>query len=407
MAAIVFIAPTLAAACPGPALAESEGRATRVLPVVVNARVLATGEGGVRRVAAELLRALDALLPARGYAELARLAQPRDAAHFTPPRDAARFMPPWDMTPLIPPPARPRPAPPRGAAQLWEQAGLPLAARGRLVLGFGNQGPVVLRNAITMIHDAQVFASPASYSPGFRLWYRASLPLIGRRHRRILTVSRFAAGELARFGIARPERITVVPNGVDHILRPAPDHGILARLGLVPGGYACAVASTRAHKNVPLLLAAFARPELAQATLVLTGPARRADFAAPVPGNVVFAGEVSDAELRALLEAALCQLCPSTTEGFGLPPLEAMRLGTPAVIAPTGALPETCGAAALRAPPDDPAAWAAAVARLAADSGEARARGAAGRDHARHFTWARAAEAVLAVLEAECPEPAP
>ena len=373
MAAIVSSATALAAPLPETAVAGGEmWREPRLLPVVVNARILASSEGGgVRRVAVELLAALDALLPARGYAALARL------------------------------------APPRGAAHLWEQAALALAARRRIVLGFGNQGPVLARNAITMIHDAQVFASPASYAPGFRLWYQASLPLIGRRHRRILTVSRFAAGELARFGIARPERITVVPNGVDHILRPAPERGILARLGLSPGRYACALASTRMHKNIPLLLAAFARPELAHVTLVLTGPARRADFPAPVPGNVVFAGAVSDGELRALLEAALCQLCPSLTEGFGLPPLEAMRLGTPAVIAPAGALPETCGAAALRAPPDDPAAWAAAVARLAADPGEARARGGAGRDHARRFTWARAAGAVLAILEAECLETTP
>ncbi|MFT3972930.1 MAG: glycosyltransferase family 1 protein [Amaricoccus sp.] len=364
MAAIVLTAATplldLLDDVPGP----------RVLPVAVNARVLATGEGGVRRVAAELLRALDHLLPERGYAPLPRL------------------------------------SPAGGTPQLWEQAALPLAARGRLILGLGNQGPVLARNAITMIHDAQVFISPASYSAGFRRWYMASLPLIGRRHRRILTVSRFAAAELARHGVASTGRITVVPNGVDHILRPAPDRSIFDRLGVAPGSYACALANSQAHKNVGLLLRAFARPELAHLHLVLTGAARAEAFAAPVPANVIFAGAVSDAELRALLGAALCQLCPSTTEGFGLPPLEAMRLGTPAIIAPLGALPETCGTAAIRAPADDPAAWAAAILRLAADPDEARARGAAGRDHARAFTWHRAAEAVLAILEAECPDPA-
>lgn len=353
------------------AAVRAAGTPPRTLPVVVNARVMTSGEGGVQRVAVELLRALDALLPERGYAPLARL------------------------------------SPARGAPRLWEQSGLPLAARGRLILGLGNQGPLVARNAITMIHDAQVFATPASYPAGFRLWYRASLPCIGWRHRRILTVSRFAAGELVRFGIARPEAIAVIPNGVDHVLRPAPDRRILERLGLTPGRFACALASGRAHKNLPLLLAAFARPELAALRLVLTGPACRERLGPPLPANVVLAGQVTEAELRALLEAALCQLCPSTTEGFGLPPLEAMRLGTPAIIAPQGALPETCGAAALQAPADDPAAWAALVRRLGADPAEARARGAAGRDHARPFTWARTAAAVLAVLEAECPEPAP
>lgn len=346
----------------------------RVLPVVLNARALATGGGGVRRVAAELARALDALCAERGVVPLPRLA---------------------------PPPG------PRGtvAAGLWEQAALPLAARGRLILGLANQGPVVARRAVTMLHDAQAFATPRSYGLAFRLWYRASQPLLGRRHRRILTVSRFARDELVHYGVAPLSRISVVPNGVDHILRPRPDASILPRLGLRPGGYACALASTQAHKNIPLLLAAFARPELAHLRLVLTGPAGRGDFGPAVPPNVLFAGTVSDGELRALLTHAAAQLCPSTTEGFGLPPLEALRLGTPAIVAPAGALPETCGPAALYAPPDDPAAWAAALARLAAAPDEARARGGAGAAHARAFTWRRAAEQILDLLETECPDP--
>ena len=341
--------------------------AAKALPVVLNARVLGSGVGGVRRVAVELSSALDLLCAERGLAPLARLAPGR-------------------------------------LPHVWEQAALPLAARGRVVLGLGNQGPVFASNAITMIHDAQVFASPASYPTAFRLWYRASLPLLGRRHRRILTVSRFAASELVRFGIADPDKISVVPNGVDHILRPIPDGSVLDRFELSPGRYACALASPQAHKNIALLLTAFARPELSHLRLVLTGPANPGAFAAPISPNAVFTGALGDGALRALLAAALCQLCQSRTEGFGLPPLEAMRLGTPAIIAPAGALPETCGPAALRAAVDDPGAWAAAIARLDASPEEARARGAAGREHARKFTWRRSAEAVLAILEAECSE---
>lgn len=355
-------------------LPERQPRPTP-LPVVLNARALATGSGGVCRVATELARALDSLCAERGIAPLQRLA------------------PPWRL---------------RGtaASQLWEQAALPLAAQGRLILGLANQGPLLARHAVTMIHDAQAFATPRSYGLAFRLWYRASLPLLGRRHRRILTVSRFSRDELVRFGVAPPERISIVPNGVDHILRPRPDASILPRLGLSPGGYACALASTQAHKNIPLLLAAFARPEIGHLRLVLTGPARRGDFGPAVPPNVLFAGTLSDGALRALLAHAVAQLCPSTTEGFGLPPLEALCLGTPAIIAPAGALPETCGRAALQASPDDPSAWAAALAHLAAEPEAARARGAAGQAHARAFTWHRAAERLLSLLETECPDPA-
>jgi glycosyltransferase involved in cell wall biosynthesis len=113
---------------------------------------------------------------------------------------------------------------------------------------------------------------------------------------------------------------------------------------------------------------------------------------------VTLLGRVSDAQLRSLLEQALCYLCPSTTEGFGLPALEAMTLGCPAVVAPCGALPEVCGDAALYADPHDPAAWAEAVTRLLLDP-QARANLAgAGRLHASRFSWANAARALLDIL---------
>ena len=92
----------------------------------------------------------------------------------------------------------------------------------------------------------------------------------------------------------------------------------------------------------------------------------------PPPPNVTFAGRVTDPELRGLLEGALAFLCPSTTEGFGLPPLEAMALGTPAIVAPEGALPEVCADAALYADARDPAPWAARLRRLADDAGAPR-----------------------------------
>ncbi len=252
-----------------------------------------------------------------------------------------------------------------------------------------------------MIHDAQVFITPESYSRAFRTWYRFVLRQAGRRHRRILTVSHFSKAQLVHYGIAPAERIEVIHNGVDHILRVAADATAIARLGLEPRRYAVALANTQKHKNIALLLQAFARPEMAGLKLVLVGGARQQDFEAlghHVPANTVFAGPASDAALRGLIEQALCLCFPSLTEGFGLPPVEAMLLGCPAMIAPRGALPEVCGSAALTADPDDPAAWSAGLLALAADPAHWTDRSEAGRRHAADFTWDRAARRLLAVL---------
>lgn len=350
--------------------------------LVINGKFLRARPTGVHRVARELLRALDRL------------------DHHRLPRFAA-LTTPGPALPAVTPSIAVQPVG-RLRGQAWEQIELPRAARGDLILSLCNLGPVAARNAVTMIHDAQVFITPESYSRAFRAWYRLILRQAGRRHRRIVTVSHFSKQQLVAHRIASPDKITVIHNGVDHILRVDSEAAIVRGLGLERRGYVVALANTQRHKNIGVLLKAFGRPELAALKLVLIGGARRESFETlglRVPDNVVFAGMVSDEGLRGLLEDALCLAFPSLTEGFGLPPLEAMLLGCPAVIAPCGALPEVCGSAAVTADPHDPAAWSEAVRSLADDQVLWSARSAAGRTHAASFTWDRAARQLLAVLD--------
>jgi glycosyltransferase involved in cell wall biosynthesis len=101
--------------------------------------------------------------------------------------------------------------------------------------------------------------------------------------------------------------------------------------------------------------------------------------------------------LYEIMRRATVFVFPSFYEGFGLPPLEAMRLGTPTIISDRGALPEVCGEAALRVAPDETEALRMAMARLAADPAEREARSVAGRIQAQGFTWDAAAKGVVAV----------
>jgi glycosyltransferase involved in cell wall biosynthesis len=355
---------------------------------IINGKFLRAESTGVHRVATELANAL-ADLKAEGHPAVAAFGfevwHTRDgSARAADMRLPTRCL---DMLTGIP----------------WEQLSLPLRQGSATLLNLCNIGPVASANAVTMIHDAQVHLSPQSYRKAFRLWYRFVQPILGARNRRLLTVSEFSKAQIVALGLCKADRIGVVHNGVDHIDRVVADPHIVARLGLAVQRYVVALSTTQAHKNIRVLLAAFANPALAGLKLVLVGGTGPEAFAAQgleLPANTVFSGRVSDGELRALLESALCLAFPSTTEGFGLPPLEAMRVGCPAVVAPCGALPEVCGDAAVFVDPDRATHWRDALHALSADPAVRATRVEAGYVQAAGFTWRNAALRLAAELAA-------
>lgn len=348
--------------------------------VAINGKFLGANFTAVHRVAAELVAGMDRLRQQGVHGDID--AEVIRIAGFPEPPPFATF-PFRAIGPL--------------KGQPWEQLELPLAARGRLLVNLCNLAPVAASRAITLIHDAQVFSAPDSYSWAFAAWYRAIYRANGHRHV-IATISEFSRNELVRFGVADRDNIHVISNGVDHMLRQPADMGVIERLGLRGQPFVLAIANAQPHKNVRVLLRAFQRPELAGVRLVLfgaAGPEAFVDAGEEIPAGTLFAGRVSDAELRALMETALCTAFPSRTEGFGMPPLEGMLLGAPAVISPCGALPEVCGDSALLADPDAPESWSRRILDLAGDEGLRRGVSMAGIVHASAFTWDRASRTLL------------
>ncbi|GAD55974.1 glycosyltransferase family 4 protein [Limimaricola cinnabarinus] len=282
-----------------------------------------------------------------------------------------------------------------GAGQGWEMLSLPRIAKGDLLVNFCNLGPILHRNSIVMIHDAQTFLHPQDYSGRQATAYRSLLPWIARGARRILTVSEFSKGSLVAHGIGKADKIDVIHNGTDHLQSTAADASVLARHDLTAGGYVLALGSAKAYKNMRVLFDAFRdrRPE--DPPLVVAGGPPAARYVAagwtPPPGTI-FTGFVSDAELRALYENAACFAFSSLTEGFGLPPVEAMWSDTPVISARAGAMPEVCADAARYVPPQDAAAWRDAIRGLLADPAAQAEMKAKGRARAAELTWARAGE---------------
>lgn len=354
---------------------DAEGRA-RVRPTLfLNGKFYAGATNGVSRVADRLIRELDRLAIMGGA--------PAG----------------WDMKLLLPKKGNwaPRfgaivPLPQRrGHSQAWEQFALPVVARGGVLASFANLAPAFHPRKLTMVHDSQFRLSPESYPAKLRWGYRLLIPRGAASSRIVLTVSDYARDSLATFGIADASTTRVIHNGADHILEVAADDAILRKHGLTSKSYAVTFGSTARYKNLAIVFDAFVRFELAHMPLVVIGPSRAALAAAGLvaPGHAIFVGGVDDAALRALYEQAHCLVYPSRTEGFGLPPVEAMLCGCPVVAAPAGAIPEICRDTVVYAGMDDSAEWAAAVLALSAPTLR-NAKIAAGRKRAGDFTWAAA-----------------
>jgi glycosyltransferase involved in cell wall biosynthesis len=286
---------------------------------------------------------------------------------------------------------------------LWEQLSLPWAARDGRLVSLAGSAPLLARRASAMIHDAAVFDRPEAYAPLFRHWYRFLFRRLARRGTRLLTVSAFSRGRLARALAVDEQGVAVIPEGSDHLAGVAPDERVLARLGLKSGDFLLAVASDNPTKNLAALVAAFGRRGVCEPSrLVIVGGRNDRVFAAgqgPVdPPGVVRGGPVSDAELKALYGNATALLFPSTYEGFGLPPLEAMACGCPVGAADAAAIPEVCGDAALYFDPACVEAMTTSMERLGSDADLRESLRARGRARAASFRWTEAARTLLATL---------
>ncbi|MGH7904890.1 MAG: glycosyltransferase family 4 protein [Candidatus Dormibacteraceae bacterium] len=194
------------------------------------------------------------------------------------------------------------------------------------------------------------------------------------------------------------DRVEVVPEGPTSL----PAAGDLPA-GLEPG-FLLAVGTVEPRKNYPRLVEAYR-------ILKADGPAP-ALVVAGRPGwaygdalrllreepGVALLGHVDDATLAALLRDAVALAFPSLYEGFGLPLLDAMAAGLPAVIGDAGSLPELAAGAAVLVDARDPAAIAAGLRRLLQEPALRRQLSERGRLRARDFSWDRAAATVLEVV---------
>ena len=223
-----------------------------------------------------------------------------------------------------------------------------------------------------------------------------------RRAARVITCSHNTANDIARLLPAAVAKVRVVPLGVSPWTVEPP-----RQAAATTAPYLLYVGSNKPHKNLPRLVAAFARiaPRTA-ANLIVAGAwdarypeARDEVRRRRLDGRVSFEHLPSPTRLADLYMGATGFIFPSLYEGFGLPIIEAMAAGAPVATSDRGSLREVASDAALLFDPTDESAIAAAMARLLSDQDLRTQLSARGRARAALFPWSRTAQETWAVYE--------
>jgi glycosyltransferase involved in cell wall biosynthesis len=228
-------------------------------------------------------------------------------------------------------------------------------------------------------------------NPMARMYARQMIGRAVNKSRRVLTVSESVKRDIvAAFGCSG-DHVVVTPNGVGApFSTTAPSDQTGAHTAFLYVG------NDKPHKNVDVLVDAFAALEMAGSSLILTGaPFER--FRSR--DGVTVTGFVDDDELAALYRGAIALVMPSVEEGFGLPALEAMASGCAVITSKAAALVEITGDAGLHVEPNVPA-LVDAMRRVASDEVLRQTLASRGVERARTFTWTRCADLTRGVYRA-------
>lgn len=246
------------------------------------------------------------------------------------------------------------------------------------------------RRAATVltIHDLREYRLPHLFPhlAASRAW-RARM---ARRAHRIIAVSEHTRRDAIELMGVDPDRVRVIPNGLDPALlvprEPRPEQG---------PPYVLFMSSADPRKGLDDALEAFTRADLKGYRLAITGEPPGGRWPR-LPATVDRLGWVSPERLRALLAGARALLFPSHYEGFGLPIVEAFALGVPVVACRNSAIPEVAGDAAVLVPTGDRAALAGALRHVVEEPELWVERG---RQRCLRFSWEQAARQVWEVYQ--------
>jgi len=267
---------------------------------------------------------------------------------------------------------------------------------------------------VVSIHDLSFEHLPQTFRRHSRTQLQLTVRHSARRAARILSLSQHTRRDIIdTYGI-EPKKIEAIPLAAPDHFGAITDNRELQRVRHIygiDGDYILSVGSIQPRKNLARLIKAYASlrgncsaDKLPKLVLVgkrawLYDETLRTLDEMGVKDTVVLTGYVPEADLPALYSSALCFVYPSYFEGFGLPPLEAMKCGAPVIVGNRTSLPEVVGDAGLTVDPFDVDAIGGAIRRLMDDSSLRKELSRKGQERAKAFNWRETARQTLRVYQ--------
>ncbi len=265
---------------------------------------------------------------------------------------------------------------------------------------------------VVSIHDLSFEHLPETFNRRSRAQLRFTVRRSARSAARVLALSENTRQDIISTYRIAPDLVTAIPLAAPTHFRPVDDLDELQRVRQtygINGDYILSVGSIQPRKNLARLLSAYerlrhTRPEGSLPQLVLVGKRawlyRETLKAIEELGTSVIAtGYVPETDLPALYSGAICFVYPSFFEGFGLPPLEAMKCGTAVITGDRTSLPEVVGDSGVLVNPFDIDAISSAIAMMVDDSSLRSRLRIKSLNRARLFDWRETAKRTLEVYK--------
>lgn len=311
----------------------------------------------------------------------------------------------------------------------WDQVAVPAAARRCAVdLIFNPKFSIPFatrRPCAFILQDSDWYLNPGNYPWWDNLYIRLLLPLYCRKASRLLVISQFTRDSLARYGVLGSKKPVVTHASVGSNFLPSRDEAALRGFRLehdLPESFI--LTATRAYHaferalpypggNNERLIRAYRRyrEQGGRLPLVVAGQhieeyLRARGFGDADLEDIRFIGFVPNAQMHLAYQAAAFFVLTKLCDSFGLPILEALATGCPAIVPKTCAGPEVAGSAARLIDPYDEEDIGRALLELDSSPERRAELRQLGLARAQGFTWRETARRTLAVLDELCPAPA-